>query len=347
MKGTQDSAGTRRAVKARVSGGITLFLGIVFAIITALLAYAAVATFKESRVLAGLVLVILAAAVLFPAIGGITGGIKRLREADNHVAQSTDGVESLARDGVRQQSSEALSRSQIAAEVARRQEEFIRSANAIPQVEVEIAEVPAEENYIKAAREQPFTNITKKSSIERLSNFVALDVETTGLYPSKAEIVEVSAIRFRDFEPVENFTTLCYPRKGINPEAERVNGISAEMVEGKPVFGQVAASLQAFIGEDNLVAHNLDFDLSFIVKHGVDISGSKRKYYDTLMLAEYVLNQNEVINFKLPTLCRYYNIPYAAGHHSTIDAYAVGLLFRKLAEEKSGQKFEAVALSSS
>ena len=199
----------------------------------------------------------------------------------------------------------------------------------------------------KEAREQPFTNITKKSSIERLSNFVALNVETTGLYPSKAEIVEVSAIRFRDFEPVENFTTLCYPRKGINPEAERINGISAEMVEGKPVFGQVAASLQAFIGEDNLVAHNLDFDLSFIVKHGVDISGSKRKYYDTLMLAEYVLNQNEVINFKLPTLCRYYNIPYAAGHHSTIDAYAVGLLFRKLAEEKPGQKFEAVALSSS
>ena len=104
MKGTQDSAGTRRAVKARVSGGIILFLGIVFAIITALLAYAAVATFKESRVLAGLVLVILTAAVLFPAIGGITGGIKRLREADSHDAQSADGVESLTHDGFRQQS---------------------------------------------------------------------------------------------------------------------------------------------------------------------------------------------------------------------------------------------------
>ena len=329
MKDNQGKTAGEKSIKDLVSGVILTFLGGIFAVLAVLLAYVAVVTFKETHFFTGVLLTMLAIAALFPAAGGLTTGIKKLRAKKEHNNTCNRNDVSVT--------------SPILAEFEHRQQAFVSAANAIPRAEITIAEIPAEGNAVKEAREQSFTNITRKSSLEKLSNFVAVDVETTGLHPSKAEIVEVAAIRFRDFSPAENFTTLCYPRKGIVPEAERINGITAEMVAGKPTFGQIAAALQAFIGDDNLVAHNLSFDLGFIVKHGVDISDSKRKYYDTLMLSEYVLSRSDVQNYKLPTLCRYYNIPYAEGHRSTIDAYAVGLLFKKLAEEKTGQKFHVNA----
>ena len=73
--------------------------------------------------------------------------------------------------------------------------------------------------------------------------FTAVDTETTGLNASQSEIIEISAIRFRDYKPVEAFTTLCAPKKGISAEAARINGITAEMVAGKPTFDKVASAL--------------------------------------------------------------------------------------------------------
>lgn len=227
--------------------------------------------------------------------------------------------------------------------------------NAIPDAEITVSETPAKKGSVGIVDDIVFSSVTSRSSIESLGNFVVFDVETTGLNTSNSEIIEIAAIRFRDFEPVEKFNTLCMPLRGISEEAEKINGISEEMVEEKPTFQRIAKSLQDFIGEDNLIAHNLEFDLKFIVKYGVDVTEKKRKYYDTLKLAQRVLKKvktkwdkdvdaympdydsdYDVDNYKLETLANYYGIPLFNGHRALADSYATGRLFESLVKDKLG-----------
>ena len=240
----------------------------------------------------------------------------------------------------------------ILKEDERKKTEFNNTLEALPSCEIVVAETPAAKRSVDEVYELTFSSISKKSNKERLGNFVVIDTETTGLYPSKSEIVEISAIRFRYWEPVEKFSTLCSAKKGISEDAARINGITAEMVEGKPLFGQVAASFQDFIGKDNLIGHNLEFDLKFIVKYGVDLAAEKRKYFDTLDIAQRTIKKQKqkwdkelccyfpaegdygIENHKLDTLCRWYGIAHPDAHRALADCYATALVFEKLVDEK-------------
>ena len=224
----------------------------------------------------------------------------------------------------------------------------------LPHVSIGISDEKAPKRSVGEISELNYSNITKRTPRDKLGNFVAIDTETTGLNVTNSEIVEIAAIRFRGFEPVECFSTLCKPRKGISEESSKINGITEDMVADKPEFGFIVQALQDFIGEDNLVGHNLPFDLKFIVKYGVDLTkSSKRKYYDTLRISQHTLKKikekwdNEfmdympdydgdydVIDYKLETLCFYYGIPLSTAHRALDDCYATGLLLEKLAIDR-------------
>ena len=244
-------------------------------------------------------------------------------------------------------------RRNLLAEFCINAEHFIEILNNLPSADIIVDEKPASKRPVSQSYDVAFSNITKKTPRDKLGNFVAIDTETTGLNASQNEIVEIAAVRFRDFKPAEKFVTLCAPKKGLTEESSRVNGITAEMVEGKPQFGQVVHSLQAFIAADNIVGHNLDFDLKFIVRGGFDVYASKQKYYDTLEIAQKTLKRAkdkwdkevqgyitdydrgfDVMNYKLKTLCDYYGITYCGAHRALADAYATGLLLQALAKDR-------------
>lgn len=234
-----------------------------------------------------------------------------------------------------------------------RSERFTRVLDTLPNAEIAIEDKPAAKHAVNEVYDIGFSNVTKKTPRDKLGNFVAIDTETTGLSASKDEIVEIAAVRFRGFAPVEKFVTLCSTKKGISDEAARINGITADMVEGKPLFGQIVHSLQSFIGTDNIVGHNLEFDLKFIIKNGFDVYACDRKYYDTLEIAQKTLKKvkekwdkevyaympdyskdYDVENYKLKTLCQYYGITYVGAHRALADAYVTGLLLDKLAKDR-------------
>ncbi len=200
-----------------------------------------------------------------------------------------------------------------------------------------------------------YSNITKKSSLEKLGDFVVIDTETTGLQATSCEIIDIAAIRFRNFIPVEKVSMLLSTKKPIPEDATKVNGITNEMVLGCPRFSQIAVSLVDFIGDDAVVGHNLEFDLKFVVKHGADLTSKKRKYYDTLELAQKTLKKPrykynkeygysdydfdsnyDVLDYKLNTLCVYYGIITDTLHRAEADALATGFLFEKLAKQRTG-----------
>lgn len=187
-------------------------------------------------------------------------------------------------------------------------------------------------------------NITIRSNFDKLGNFVVLDVETTGLCTICDHIIEVAAIRFESWEPAQVFESLINPGKPLGDNISDLTGITDDMVRDAPKFPQIIDSLDVFIGDSNIVGHNLSFDLGFLNHEGWQHDQKSRKYYDTLSLARGLLKKPsshdsyshyDVENHKLTTLCSYFQIRSEhLAHRASSDCLATGYLFRKLVSKK-------------
>ena len=179
------------------------------------------------------------------------------------------------------------------------------------------------------------TGVTKSSDLDALGNFVAIDTETTGLSAISDEIIELTAIRFVNWQPREMFTTLINPGKHIPADASRINHITDDMVTDAPRIESIIKDFDEFIGKDNLLGHNISFDAKFLDAAGSGYASRKRKYYDAMKLAQKIQWEYGPDNNKLDTLCSFYGIrDPQTGHRSSSDALATGILFRKLVDEK-------------
>ncbi len=197
------------------------------------------------------------------------------------------------------------------------------------------------------------SNITPKGIYDR---FVVFDTETTGLAPSRDRIIELAAVRFIDGEPVELFSSLVNPEREIPPEISELNIITDDMVTDAPTISQILPAFEEFIGDDILIAHNIEFDLKFLFHSGSVLFDTKRKYIDTLEQARKLLKKPrtkyyaednywdydyesyyDVEDHKLDTLCSYYKIVRPYEHRAAADALATGDLFLELVEEKQNR----------
>ena len=190
--------------------------------------------------------------------------------------------------------------------------------------------------------------LTKSTSLKKLQTFIAIDVETTGIKVSGNDIIEIAAIKFVNFEPVEIFSTLVHPRKGntIPADATAVNHITNEMVANAPLFYEIIPSLDAFLGKYPLVAHNATFDIKHLYVNGLD-SVAKRIVFDTYDISKKMCK--DAYDHKLATICEEYGIFFDGAHRASADALACGLLFVEFLIEKrecytlDGLKKEAAA----
>jgi DNA polymerase III epsilon subunit family exonuclease len=97
--------------------------------------------------------------------------------------------------------------------------------------------------------------------------FIVFDLETTGLDPTRHEIIEIGAIRVQvNSEVHDSFQTLVKPLKRIPKAITRINGISQEMVdqEGEPLEIALTEFVE-FIGDLPLVSYNAEFDMGFLL----------------------------------------------------------------------------------
>lgn len=208
--------------------------------------------------------------------------------------------------------------------------QFQTTLQSLPRCEVVLRDSGVPLQNIYEMPDITFSNITAKSNYEKLGDFVVIDTETTGLKAGYDRIIEVSALRFRNWRPELLFTTLLNPDKKIDSFIEDLTGINDGMLREAPHFPLIIESLSSFIGSDNIVGHNLLFDLKFLYKNGLNIFSSKRKYYDTLELSRKTFH--DLDNYKLDTLCEYYGIrDNCSSHRSSSDCYATALLFKKIA----------------
>src|ERR1700761_852428 len=97
---------------------------------------------------------------------------------------------------------------------------------------------------------------------------IVLDTETTGLEPTQGHrMVEIACVELVDFLPTgRSFHCYIDPERDMPPEAEKVHGLSAAFLKGKPKFSHptVADAFLEFVGEAPLIAHNAGFDRNFV-----------------------------------------------------------------------------------
>jgi DNA polymerase-3 subunit epsilon len=105
---------------------------------------------------------------------------------------------------------------------------------------------------------------------------IVLDTETTGLDPKTGHrLIEIACIEIEDLLPTgRSFHRYIDPERDIDPEAEKVHGISRAMVRGKPRFAdaEIADAFLDFVADAPLVAHNAAFDRGFI-NHELQLCG--------------------------------------------------------------------------
>jgi DNA polymerase-3 subunit epsilon len=96
-------------------------------------------------------------------------------------------------------------------------------------------------------------------------DFVAIDIETTGLDPKRDAIVALAAIPFLGGQPsTAGYARLVNPGRPIPLDAQRVHGISdADVRDASSVTAALPEFLERCRG-GALVAHSADFDLAII-----------------------------------------------------------------------------------
>lgn len=167
-----------------------------------------------------------------------------------------------------------------------------------------------------------------------ITDFTALDIETTGLNPKTEKIIEVGAVKVRQGKVVARFERLVSPGRALEERITRLTGITDAMLQDAPLPEEVIPRLLAFIGEDCILGHSVLFDYSFVKKAAVNLQLVEYPFFhavgiDTLKIARCLLPELE--SRSLPFLCQYYQIPHTA-HRAVEDAQATVLLYDKLME---------------
>ncbi|HSR87668.1 MAG TPA: 3'-5' exonuclease, partial [Pontiella sp.] len=165
--------------------------------------------------------------------------------------------------------------------------------------------------------------------------FIAFDLETTGTRPREDMIVEIGAVMFDGAQPIKEYGTLIDPGRPIPADASAVNGITDDMVQGKPRISEILSDFAEFCGDLPLVAHNAPFDFKFLLE---DIklhqsAAPQGLVLDTLPLSRLVFPG--LANYKLWTLVRHFNFPSGTFHRAEEDSAYCGLLFAKILETLS------------
>jgi DNA polymerase-3 subunit epsilon len=165
---------------------------------------------------------------------------------------------------------------------------------------------------------------------------IVLDTETTGLDPRGGHrVIEIACVEVDDLMPTgRHFHCYIDPEREIDPDAQRVHGISNAFLAGKPRFAEasVAAAFLEFIGDAVLVAHNASFDRGFInseLERAGHPALSEWRWVDTLSLAQ---KRFPGMYNSLDALCKRFKVSLAERekHGALIDARLLALIYLEL-----------------
>lgn len=160
-------------------------------------------------------------------------------------------------------------------------------------------------------------------------DYIAIDLETTGLNAKKDKIIEVGAVCVIGGKETAHYHSLVNPRRRLDPRIVELTGITDQMVKDAPDFGDILGGLRDFCGELPLLGHHIMFDYSFLKRAMVN-SGTEfeKNGIDTLKLCRLLMPEG--VPKSLEAACSYFGIAREQAHRALGDARDAHHLYQKL-----------------
>ena len=158
--------------------------------------------------------------------------------------------------------------------------------------------------------------------------FVVFDIETTGFSAMKDKIIEIGAVKVVDGKITDRFSEFVNPQIPIPFRIEQLTSINDNMVKDAPTIDVILPKFEEFCRGCVMVAHNAEFDMSFIQKNYEDL-GIKREdtIVDTVGMARFLLPQ--LNRFKLDTVAKAVGVSLEHHHRAVDDAACTAEIFEK------------------
>jgi DNA polymerase-3 subunit alpha (Gram-positive type) len=170
-------------------------------------------------------------------------------------------------------------------------------------------------------------SIVHNSKMQSLNDeYVIFDLETTGFYPGKDRITEIGAVKIKNGEIIDEFSSFVNPERYIPEKVVKLTNITNDMVADAPLYKDILPKFIDFVGDSIFVAHNADFDMSFIRyfcnELGIYV---KNTVLDTLELGRILMTNLK--NHKLNTIAKELGISLENHHRAVDDAMATAKIF--------------------
>jgi DNA polymerase-3 subunit epsilon len=163
--------------------------------------------------------------------------------------------------------------------------------------------------------------------------WVVVDVETTGGPPPHHRITEIAAVIVRNGELQEVFETLVNPERSIPPFVSRLTNITWDMVKNAPKFSAIVPDLLDRLEGNVFVAHNAQFDWSFLSHEIQRASGARitGNQLCTVRLARRLLPH--LPKRSLDYVANYFGVEISGRHRAAGDAIATARCLVHLLKE--------------
>ena len=162
--------------------------------------------------------------------------------------------------------------------------------------------------------------------------YVAFDLETTGLSSKYDRIIEIGAVLMENGQEIDRFQTFVDPEMRLQKDTIDLTGITDDMLKGAPKLEEAFPKFLEFVGDRVLIAHNADFDTGFI-RAACDKLGYTYNFTsaDTLVMAQNLLPH--LSKFKLDVVANALSLPEFNHHRAADDAVTCALIAAKLFEK--------------
>jgi DNA polymerase-3 subunit alpha (Gram-positive type) len=199
-----------------------------------------------------------------------------------------------------------------------------------------IADLFNDKQFQELEKEYKFLARARGEKINQL-DYVVFDIETTGLDPLKNEITEIGALKIKGKELENVFSHLIKPAKPIPPEITRLTGIDDEIVKDSPLVKEIIPKFIDFIGSSALIAHNAEFDFSFIKAQSekLGLKPLDNSVICTVKIARYLIPHLQ--NHKLHTVASHFGLRVQNRHRAIGDVeltFQIWVNFLPMLEEK-------------
>jgi len=162
--------------------------------------------------------------------------------------------------------------------------------------------------------------------MKMIDTYVVVDLETTGLNPKFARILEIGAVKVKGGKVVDTYDKIINAKLNLPTQIVNLTGITEEMMLQGEDIEKAIVELIDFCEDYILLGHNVQFDYSFIKKAAVNNKlRFEKKAVDTLKLARRFLP--EIEKRSLEYLCGYYQIEHVNKHRAYYDALATHELY--------------------